>query len=189
MSETKAKDPLVRRYEFLDEKSPEETPANGDMPNQEPIEWQRELLVQFLKNQIRVTPAMPILALLLAITSLQWTSLGVAAGWLVAAFACQGIQTYLCKTYFNRSRSKDEQGDWIGLLSASELLTGVCWFLPLFLFWNEAGPMQQIYLIASVMVVIAVRLLIVNSFMPVLIAGTGVLTVGCSHAPLAGGDL
>ena len=140
--------------------------------------WQRELLVHFLRNQIRVTPAMPVLALLLGITAMQWASPSRVIVWMIGAFACQAIQTYLCQLYFKRERSYDEQRDWIGIMSAAELLTGVCWFLPLFLFWTEANHSQQIYLIASVMVVIAVRLLIVNSFMPVLIAGTGVLTIG-----------
>jgi two-component system cell cycle sensor histidine kinase PleC len=155
------------------------TAADAD-PSSRPASkgWQRELLVHFLRNQIRVTPAMPILAVLLAMTAMQWTSPAKAITWMFAAFGCQAIQTYLCHIYFRRERSHDEQRDWIGMMSAAELLTGVCWFLPLFLFWNDAIHSQQIYLIASVMVVIAIRLLIVNSFMPVLIAGTGVLTIG-----------
>ena len=171
----------LNRYNFLEEKAPGAAKAPADptpVPDAETISWQKDLLVQFLKNQLRVAPAMPILALLLAVTVTQWVSLTVAIAWLLGAIACQGVQMYLCHAYFRKERSYDEQRDWIGMLSASELLTGVCWFLPLFLFWNEAGSMQQIYLIASVMAVIAVRLLIVNSFMPVLIAGTGVLTIG-----------
>lgn len=181
MSDVKSADPMFKRHNFLDlgDSGPNRKPSSS--PVQEgakPIEWQRELLVQFLRNQIRVTPAMPILALLLTVTSLQWNNIYVSLGWLTLALTCQAVQTFLCHLYFWRERSADEQREWIGMLSASELLTGVCWFLPLFLFWHDAGSMQQIYLIASVSAVIAVRLLIVNSFMPVLIAGTGVLTIG-----------
>ncbi len=121
---------------------------------------------------------MPLLAVLLAITTLQWVPAAVSMTWLAAALACQGVQVYLGQLYFRKKRTLEDARDWIGMLSASELLTGVCWALPLFLFWPNAGSMQQVYMLASVMAVIAVRLLIVNSFMPVLIAGTGVLTVG-----------
>ena len=117
---------------------------------------------------------MPVLAVLLTLTCLQWTPLPVALTWFATAVVCLGLQFALCRAYFKRDRSRDEQRDWIGMLSASELLIGMCWCLPLFLFWNGATAMQQIYLIASIMAVIAVRLLVVNSFMPVLIAGTGV---------------
>jgi two-component system cell cycle sensor histidine kinase PleC len=148
------------------------------LPEVSEISWQRELLVLFLRNQLRVAPAMPVLAVLLAMTSVTWVPFAVALGWLAVALGCQAIQLYLCHVYFRKDRTQDEQRDWIGMLAASELLIGVCWSAPLFLFWHAAGSMQQVYLIASVMAVLAVRLLIVNSFMPVLVAGTGVLTVG-----------
>jgi len=170
--------PPVDRYNFLGDPSKE---PSEPLPSKAPAadgHWQHQLLVMFLKNQIRVSPAMPVLAVLLMLTSLQWTSLLVAFGWFVAAICCLGIQFYLCQAYFKRERNRDEQRDWIGMLSASELLIGMCWCLPLFLFWNGATAMQHVYLIASIMAVIAVRLLIVNSFMPVLVAGTGVLTIG-----------
>jgi two-component system, cell cycle sensor histidine kinase PleC len=169
----------IERHNFLgDSESPGTVARAPGGISSADIPWQRDLLVMFLKNQMRVAPAMPILALLLAITTLQWSALAVTAGWFVAAIGCQAVQLYLCRMYFRKDRSEEDPRDWIGMLSASELLTGVCWALPLFVFWPTAGGLQQIYIIASVMAVIAVRLLIVNSFMPVLIAGTGVLTVG-----------
>lgn len=170
----------LRRYNFLGE--PEADAAAGAARAEETRaktpDWQHQLLVMFLKNQMRVVPAMPVLALLLAVTSMQWVPYPIAVGWLLTAIACQGVQFYLSRSYFARERSHDEQRDWIGMLSATELLMGVCWSLPLFLFWTGASSMQHVYLVASTMAVIAVRLLIVNSFMPVLIAGTGVLTIG-----------
>ncbi len=165
------------RYNFLGDTDAAPTSGQTAVPERT-NHWQHELLVLFLKNQIRVSPAMPVLAVLLTITVVQWTPVAVALGWLSAAMVCLGVQFYLCRAYFHRDRSHDEQRDWIGMLSASELLIGMCWCLPLFLFWNNATAMQQIYLIASIMAVIAVRLLVVNSFMPVLVAGTGVLTIG-----------
>ena len=169
----------IERHNFLSEGNADVQGAD-DIPVVRPdnIPWQRDLLVMFLRNQIRVAPAMPILAFLLAITATQWTPVGLSMVWLAAALGCQLFQVYLCHRYFRKERSHDDPRDWIGMLSASELLTGVCWSMPLFVFWSNAGDMQQVYLIASVMAVIAFRLLIVNSFMPVLIAGTGVLTVG-----------
>ena len=167
------------RYNFLDDGSAGEAtaPAADETPAK-PLEWQHDLLIMFIKNQIRVMPAMPIMALLLALTSMQWTPVPIAIGWLVAAIICQGTQLAVCQWYFVRQRNLEEQHDWIGMLSATELLVGMCWCLPLFLFWNGASSMQHVYLIASIMAVIAVRLLIVNNFMPVLVAGTGVLTIG-----------
>ena len=181
MVQTHSAQSMLSRHNFLDEKNSGAAAPDGpadNLPDGDSIPWQKDMLLLFLRNQLRVAPAMPILALLLAVTSLQWAPLLVSFGWFVAALTCQGIQWYLCHSYFRRERSHDEQRDWIGMMSASELLMGVCWSLTLFIFWHTAGSMQQVYLIASVMAVIAVRLLIVNNFMPVLVAGTGVMTVG-----------
>ncbi len=172
---------LLERHNFFAEDGASESqpkPETSDETSEASIPWQKELLVLFLRNQLRVAPAMPILAMLLAMTSLQWTPFWVSLCWFIGALACQGLQWFLCHLYFRRERSHDEQRDWIGMLSASELLMGMCWSMPLFIFWNTAGSIQQIYLVASVMAVIAVRLLVVNNFMPVLVAGTGILTVG-----------
>jgi two-component system, cell cycle sensor histidine kinase PleC len=186
---TAGKGPLDR-YNFHDDGPAEAPPKPAFSAWERPdtIPWQHELLVLFLRNQLRVAPAMPILALLLAATSILWVPWFISIGWLVAAFGCQAFQLFLCKRYFHRERTRDEQSDWIGILSASELLTGMCWSLPLFLFWETANSLQQMYLVASVMAVIAVRLLIVNNFMPVLIAGTGVLTVGVALRCVSEGE-
>jgi two-component system cell cycle sensor histidine kinase PleC len=171
---------MLHRHNFLEghEAGAEAPVVTPVLPAESEIPWQRELLVLFLRNQLRVAPAMPMLTFLLAVTCLEWTTITMSVGWCIAALCCQAIQWYMCHSYFFRERTDEEQHDWIGMMSASELLMGVCWVLPLFLFWKSAGNMQQVYLIASVMAVIAVRLLVVNSFMPVLIAGTGVMTVG-----------
>ena len=169
----------MERYNFLGDPSLDPS-QDHQLAAVEPKfhDWQHELLVMFLRNQIRVMPAMPVMAVLLTVTCLQWVPLPLAFMWFTCAVLSLGIQIYLCQSYFKRERTREEQRDWIGMLSASELLIGMSWCLPLFLFWNGANSMQQIYLIASIMAVIAVRLLVVNSFMPVLIAGTGVLTIG-----------
>ena len=155
MNDANAQAGSARAAQFLDDADGNPPPAARAWDRTDTIPWQRDLLVLFLRNQLRVWPAMPILALLLALTSMQWVPWYVSAGWLLTALACQAIQLYLCHDYFRSERSHDEQRDWISMLSASELLTGVCWSLPLFLFWNSAGSMQQVYLIASVMAVIA----------------------------------
>jgi two-component system, cell cycle sensor histidine kinase PleC len=149
--------------------------------------WKRELLKLFMRNQLRVAPTMPILTLMLAMVCLLWVKPLVILGWVAVTMACQAAQIYLCYDYFRKKRNQVEQHEWIGMLSAAELLQGVCWVLPLFLFWEGATALQNAYVIAFTMAIIAVRLLVVNNFMPVLVAGTGVITIGvamrCASQP------
>ncbi len=149
--------------------------------------WKSELLTLFLRNQLRVAPTMPILAFMMAFSSLMWVPVTTVIFWLTAALACQAAQIYLCSAYFRRDRSPSEQNDWIGMMAASELLQGICWVVTLFLFWPGATSLQSAFIVAFIMAIIAVRLLVVNNFMPVLIAGTGVMTIGvalrCASQP------
>ena len=140
--------------------------------------WKLELLTIFLRNQLRIAPAMPLLTIMLAFTSLMWVPPLTAMLWLTATLASQAAQIYLCANFFHKERSESKQHDWIGMMAASELVQGVCWVLPLFLFWSSANSLQAIYLVSFIMAIIAVRLLVVNNFMPVLVAGTGVMTMG-----------
>jgi two-component system, cell cycle sensor histidine kinase PleC len=157
--------------------------GNGSMTFEEskkvPAEaWTGEVLALFLKNQIRVAPIMPLLVLLMAMTTLLWVPLPVVAGWAIGAIGCCAVQHFLCVAYFKRPREKNEHADWIGIFAASELFQGMFWVLTLFLFWPESDKLQSSFLIAAIIAVSVVRLLVVSNFMPVLIAGTGVMTVG-----------
>ena len=88
------------------------------------IPWQRELLVLFLRNQIRVAPAMPILAFLLAITTLQWSTPYVSMLWLVAA-----MLTALASLGAQASRDLLEEAlgdpDWAVRVKSASLLRGL----------------------------------------------------------------
>jgi two-component system, cell cycle sensor histidine kinase PleC len=144
----------------------------------EPAAWHGEFLELFLRNQLNLAPIMPILTLLLGLTSLAWVPTPTAMAWLVGALGCHSVQLFLCNRYFLQKRTVDEQSDWVGMISASELFQGMFWIAPLFLFWSDGGDTQRAFLIAAVMAVSVVRLLVVANFMPVLIAGTGVIAVG-----------
>ncbi len=151
--------------------------------------WQNELLQLFLRNQMNLAPVMPMLTMLLGLTSLLWVPVGPVMAWLAGALGCHSVQLFLCNRYFTRPRTAKENDDWIGMISASELFQGMFWVMPLFFFWQDANPMHRIFLIAAVMSVSVVRLLVVSNFMPVLIAGTGVMSVGVAVRCVAESDV
>jgi two-component system cell cycle sensor histidine kinase PleC len=140
------------------------------------IPWERDLLTLFVRNQIRVVLALPLLAVLYASVSLLWTTPLQSAAWLITACGCQAIQYLLCKQYLGNANARPGQTEWVGMLTASEFLVAACWSLPLFLFWDSGTHLQHLYLVATVMAVIAVRIMIAANFMPVIIAGTGFMT-------------
>jgi two-component system, cell cycle sensor histidine kinase PleC len=151
------------------------------LPQENSIPWQRDLLEMFLHNQLQLAPAMPMLAILFGITAMTWVPIATVFSWLIAALGCNAIQLFLCHLYFKQPRNVQEQRDWIGMISASELLIGACWVIPLFIFWPKVDNFQGAFIIATIMVVSAARFLLVNNFMPVLVAGTCIMTIGVAY--------
>ncbi len=142
--------------------------------------WQGELLETALRNQMSLAPVVPLLSLLMAITAMSWVSTTIVMFWLLGAVAAHSIQLHFCNRYFARPRTFAEQQDWIGIIAGTEFLQGTVWVLSLFVFWSEVNPVQNTFLFATIMTVSVMRLVIMSSFMPVLIAGTGVMAVGAA---------
>jgi two-component system, cell cycle sensor histidine kinase PleC len=175
----------VERHNFHVEEAAAETPeAQSQSIDTELWEagkdaiWRQGVLTLFMQNQLKLAPILPLLAIMLAFTSLQWMTSQIVMIWLVLSLSSQAAQLYLCYIYLHKNQNFAKQHEWIAMLTASELTQGVTWTLPLFLFWEQAAGVQGAVLVAFTMAVIAVRLLVVNSFMPVLIAGTGIMTLG-----------
>ncbi|WP_119273613.1 sensor histidine kinase [Taklimakanibacter deserti] len=159
--------------------------ANGVViGDSETIPWERDLLTMFVKNQLKVVYALPLFAALFALMTLQWAPWQQSLAWFVAAVGCQAIQVYLCRQYLqlchqqHKSKPKKSQfHDWLGMMTASEFFIAACWSSPLFLLWDNASDLQHIYIVASLMAIVAVRIMISANFMPIIVAGTGLITL------------
>jgi len=158
------------------------------LPKESGTPWQGDLLQMFLRNQIHVAPTMPLLAVLMGVTAMIWTPVLIVLAWLIGVIACNAMQIFMSRQYFKQERTPKEQGDWIGMMSASELMLGTFWVIPLFLFWPNSDGTEGTFLLAAIMAVSAVRFLIVSNFMPVLIAGTGVITIGIALRCVSEGE-
>lgn len=152
----------------------ESLPGEGDTP------WQSDLLELFLRNQLKLAPILPMVAVMLSATAAMWNGFGTVASWLFGVVGSNLIQLFLCRLYFRAERNKSEQRDWIGMMAASEFMQGVFWLLPLFMFWPQGNAALGMFLVTAIMAVVALRFLIVSTFLPVLIAGTGVMTIGAA---------
>jgi two-component system cell cycle sensor histidine kinase PleC len=158
------------------------------LPSEKGTPWQGDLLQMFLRNQMHVAPTMPILVVLMGVTAMLWTPVLVVLAWMVGAIGCNALQILMCRYYFRQERTLEEQRDWIGMMSALELMLGTFWVVPLFLFWPNSDGTEGSFLLAAIMAVSAVRFLIVSNFMPVLIAGTGVITIGIALRCVSQGE-
>src|SRR5205823_12986094 len=68
------------------------------------IPWERDLLTLFVRNQIRVIFALPLLAGLFSVVSLLWSSPINAGAWFISASGVQAIQYFLCQQYLRNEK-------------------------------------------------------------------------------------
>jgi two-component system cell cycle sensor histidine kinase PleC len=145
----------------------------------EPARWEGELLVLFARNQRRAAFAMPLLAAICAMLGLLWVSPLNAILWFGGVAVAQAIQSLLCARFVHDSdaEKKVRLRDSIGMIAASECLLGTVWSMQLFLFWDDASVGQRLFMAAAVLGVIPIRIMIAANFMPLVLAGTSIMTV------------
>ncbi len=151
-------------------------------------EWQGEMLSLFIRNQLKVALALPVLAVLFVLASSGRTSTENLLSWLVIVLLTQAVQLILFRMHEDGSGPVRSVREWVNLIATSEFLLGAAWSLPLHFFWSESSNLQNIFIIAVLMAVVAVRILISASFMPVVLAGSGVITFNIVLRSLDMGD-
>jgi two-component system, cell cycle sensor histidine kinase PleC len=143
----------------------------------DPEPWQRDLLELFVRNQLKTTLALPILALILTVVGIKWLDPVTALSWFASVLACQALQHGLCVKYERQRSTAITAVEWLGMLTAAEAFTATCWSMSLYLFWQSGNELQHIFLVAILIAVIAVRIIVASNFIPIILAGTGVLTI------------
>ncbi|MGI9464431.1 MAG: sensor histidine kinase [Aestuariivirgaceae bacterium] len=159
--------------------SPGKATLNGEQHADEAVGTavcERDLLTMFVRNQLRVSIALPLLALLFALTSLIWIDWTVAALWLAGLMASQSAPLYICRDHQKLDKAKVKLNEWTNKFVASELFYAASWSMPLFLFWTAGNDMQHVFIIATLMAAVVIRIIIASNFMPVVVTGTGFIT-------------
>lgn len=151
-------------------------PAESIWSKDETETWEADMMAVFVKSQLRVALALPILAVLFFAVNVVWVPLTTLSIWLASVLAAQGVQLFICKMYNPENRDKQNIRDWVGRLAASEFLFAICWANSLVFFWEAGNPIQHVFIVATLMAVATARIMIANYYLPVILAGTGVLT-------------
>jgi len=140
--------------------------------------WEPDLLTLFVRNQIKVSLAMPVLSTFLMVAIAMWTDWLMAAAWFGSYLAAQTIQYYLCRLYEQARKENTQSKEWIGMLCASETFIAVCWLIPIFAYWEIVTEIQHIFMVSMTLAVIAARIMTASNYMPIILAGTGIIALG-----------
>ena len=147
-----------------------------------------DLLLMFVRNERVAALTVPILAIVVAVTMLNWAEPGQLFLWLATIFISEGILLALCRRFRKQPRASVDLYQWQRNLAAAEFLYGVCWGAIAFTHFQHNDEAAYFFLFAALIVVTAIRMLFAASVMPILHAGTAPVTAALALRFLMTGD-
>jgi len=131
-----------------------------------------DLLLMFVRNEGVAALTVPILAVVFAVTMLNWAPQRPIFLWLATIFISEGILLALSRRFRKQPRESVDLNQWRRNLTAAEFLYGVSWAALAFTEFTAPNEAAFFFLFAALMVVTAIRMLFAASVMPILHAGT-----------------
>lgn len=140
-------------------------------------EFDYELLLMFVNNELSASLTIPMLAVIVALAAMFWAPADKLVYWLASVFIAKGIILSLCRQFRRRARADVNVKVWMAKLIAAEFLYGVTWASVAFVQVSGADPSAHIFIFASLIVVISMRMMFASTVMPIVYAGTIPITV------------
>ncbi len=131
-----------------------------------------DLLTMFVRNEAVAALTVPILAIVFAVTMLNWGNSRQLLLWLATIFISEGILLALTRQFKKQPRETADLNQWRRNLAAGEFLYGVSWAAVAFTEFAQPSQAAYFFLFAALMVVTAIRMLFAASVMTILHAGT-----------------
>ncbi len=168
-----------RRQKSVAERVPETTAGR---------DFAYDLLLMFVRNETVAALTVPILAIVVAVTMLNWSNPRQLLLWLATIFISEGILLALCRRFKKQPRETVDLRQWRRNLAAAEFLYGVSWAAVAFTEFSHQSQAAYFFLFAALTVVTAIRMLFAASVMPILHAGTVPVTAALALRFLMTGD-
>ena len=147
-------------------------------------EFEHELLSMFARNELGAAITMPALFIIFSLASMFWAPVAEAVLWLVLVIGTKLALFALCQGFLNQSPVGIDLRLWRRRFVGTELLNGVSWagFALVGMHSSEAVAgsavfSSHVFLFATLIVVLAIRMTFASTLLPVLYAGTLPMTV------------
>jgi two-component system, cell cycle sensor histidine kinase PleC len=140
-------------------------------------EFEHELLLMFVRNELSAAVTTPLLAIIVAVGAMFWAAPRDLLIWLGIVFVVKSLLIALCRQFINAPRDAAETPMWRAKITAAEFLYGMCWASVAFISPYTQSETAHTFIFASLLVVISMRMLFASTVMPIVYAGTLPMTV------------
>lgn len=139
--------------------------------------FEYELLLMFARNELTASLSIPLFAVILALSTTIWAPISHIVTWLGAIFVTKGIILILCRR-FTASPRKDLNVElWRRRLTIAEIFYGLAWAGIAIIAAQTDDQAAHIFIFASFIAVISIRMMFASTVMPLVISGTVPMTL------------
>ncbi len=142
-------------------------------------EFEYELLAMFARNEIGAAVTMPALSIIFALSSMFWAPIHEAVLWLLLVIGAKVVLIEHCRRFLAQTRDQIDVNVWRRRFTMAEALNGATWagFSLIGIMGTQAQPntiifSSHVFIFATLIVVLAVRMSFASTVMSILYAGT-----------------
>jgi two-component system cell cycle sensor histidine kinase PleC len=140
-------------------------------------EFEYELLAMFVKNELSARVTLPLLAVLFSLASMFWAPVGQASAWLAAVILMKFCMIAACRKFLAEPRGDVRVDTWRDLFVWLELATGIAWGGMAVVGLGTTDAISHVFILASLIVLLAIRMTFASSIMTLLYVGTVPMTI------------
>lgn len=147
-------------------------------------EFEYELLAMFARNEISAPLAMPALCIIFSIASMFWASWKEAGAWIAAVILTKWLMHVQCKKLLATPRPDVNVAEWRRFFLLLELLNGMVLAGFALIGFGQMNSGQSdvafsshVFIFATLMVVLAIRMTFASTLRGVFLAGTVPMTL------------
>jgi two-component system, cell cycle sensor histidine kinase PleC len=156
-------------------------------PSRKP-DFEYDLLCMFARRELSASVALPLLATIFSLASTFWAPVLHAAVWLAAVIAMKLVVVAVCRKLLSRPRLEVDVPLWHRRLVWLELANGTAWAGIAAVGLGTADATGHVFMLACLIVKLAIRMTFASAVMTVLCAGTIPITLAVVARLLAQGD-
>lgn len=140
-------------------------------------EFEHEMMLMFVRNELSAVATIQLLAVIFSLASMFWATKTEAILWLALVIGAKVILLELCRRYVATPRSEINLKVWRRRLLLAETINGVVWAGFALVGLGATDPSSHVFIFASLIVVLAIRMTFASTVLPILYVGTIPMTV------------
>lgn len=140
-------------------------------------EFQYELLSMFVRNELGAIATIQLLAVIFSLASMFWAPIGEAIAWLLLVIFAKVALLELCRRFLATPRAEVDVAIWTRRLVMAELIGGLVWAGFALVGRGTTDSASHVFIFASLIVVLAIRMTFASTVMPILYVGTIPMTI------------